>query len=371
MDRTTAANYTTDGAGHRVFQDRNLSTGTPGTTQSAADHTAYQEEILGPIEAAGITPDAGNNKQLLAALQALFGGYAVDTSAAANALVVTLSPAPAALKDGMVLRVKPAFTNTGPATLNVNGLGAWPITSATGAPLAGGELFNGNAATLICSFYTTSFVLVAPAWATSNAWRNMVVLTSSTVWTVPVGVTRIKIRGVGGGGGSAAFIGGNADMPGCGGGAGYFEGIYTVIPGTAYTVTIGAGGLGGTSSSSNGVAGGTTAFGSLASAGGGFGGVNGANPAGGAGGTAAGGQINVQGGDGTDGLFVNGYTSATNIQGGPGLGGSTPLGHGARSGMSNALPGRGYGGGAGAPYAAGGTTVGGATGAPGVVIVEW
>lgn len=202
-------------------------------------------------------------------------------------------------------------------------------------------------------------------------FAHMAVLTASTTWTVPVGVARIRLRGVGGGGGSAAFIGGNADMPGCGGGAGYFEGIYTVVPGTAYAVTIGAGGAGGTSAASSGVTGGTTSFGALATAVGGAGGVNGANPAGGAGGIAFGGQINVQGGDGTDGLYINGYTSASNIQGGPGLGGNTPLGGGGRSGLSGGVGGHGYGSGAGAPYNSGATSVAGAAGAAGVVIIEY
>src|ERR1700690_2773799 len=71
MDRTTAPNYATV-AGKRVFQDRNLSTGVAGTTQAAADHTAYQEEIMAVIEGAGLVGNAANNAQLLAALRTMF-----------------------------------------------------------------------------------------------------------------------------------------------------------------------------------------------------------------------------------------------------------------------------------------------------------
>jgi hypothetical protein len=81
MDRTSAPNYVTNG-GLRQHQDRNLSTGTPGTGLVAADRNAVQEEMMN-IQAAGsaasvaaggppITPDASNWGQVLQALQALF-----------------------------------------------------------------------------------------------------------------------------------------------------------------------------------------------------------------------------------------------------------------------------------------------------------
>jgi hypothetical protein len=384
MDRTTATNYATDSNGHRIFQDRNLSTGQPGTTQAAADHTAYQEEILGPIEYAGITPSATYNKQLLQALLALFGVYVAD-SGSVNALVVAPSPALVSIAEPLRLRVKPAYTNTGASAITVNGVGPIAIVNAAGQPLSGGEMVAGYQVELLYSAAASSFVLAAPAYAAANSFRNMAVFTISGatlngsaiswtnggLWTVPPGVTRIGVRGVGGGGGSAAFISGNASMPACGAGGGYFEGRYTVVPTATYAVTVGAGGAGGTSGSSAGSTGSTTSFGSLATGIGGGGGVNGATPAGGTGGTASGGQINVQGGDGTDGLYIGSTTTSTNVVGGPGLGGSTPLGNGGRSGEGGGFPGRGYGGGGGAPYNGGATTYAGAAGAPGIVIVEY
>lgn len=342
-------------------------------------------ELINILKVAGVTPDStgASVNQVIASMRQLFGVYAAD-SGAVNALVVTPSPALLSLSEPLRLRVKPAYTNTGAATITVNGVGPVAITNAAGGALTGGELVAGYQVELLYSAAATSFILVAPAYAAANSFRNMAVYTTSGAtlngssitwtnggaWTAPAGVTRFRARGVGGGGGAGSYFAGNADMPGCGGGGGYFEGIYTTAPGTNYVLTVGAGGAGGTSGG-NGSAGGTTSFGAVATALGGGGGLNGANPAGGIGGTSSGGLINIQGGDGTDGLFVNGVTTSSNIQGGPGLGGSTPLGNGGRSGSSGGSPGRGYGGGGGAPYDGGSTTYAGAPGAPGAIIVEY
>ena len=73
MDRTTATNYVLNSAGKRVFRDRNLAAGLPGTQLVAADLIAHQEEILAVIEGAGLTPDPANLAQLLAAILLLTG----------------------------------------------------------------------------------------------------------------------------------------------------------------------------------------------------------------------------------------------------------------------------------------------------------
>lgn len=57
-----------------------------------------------------------------------------------NALAVTLSPAPAALFVGMEVRALVAGLNTGPVTLNVNGLGAKTVVNQIGGDLVGGEM---------------------------------------------------------------------------------------------------------------------------------------------------------------------------------------------------------------------------------------
>jgi hypothetical protein len=57
-----------------------------------------------------------------------------------NALIVSLDVAPAAYNFGLELTVKIANTNTGPATVNVNGLGVKTIKRADGSPILAGDL---------------------------------------------------------------------------------------------------------------------------------------------------------------------------------------------------------------------------------------
>ncbi|NIX75377.1 hypothetical protein [Microvirga terricola] len=62
------------------------------------------------------------------------------TAGTANALTVTLSPVPTSLTTGMVIRVKPSFSNTGAATINVNALGAKSIVRPDGTSLQANDL---------------------------------------------------------------------------------------------------------------------------------------------------------------------------------------------------------------------------------------
>ena len=114
------------------------------------------------------------------------------------------------------------------------------------------------------------------------------VYTSSTTWVAPASVTSVLILCIGGGGG----CGTNFARNGAGGGFAY--GIITVVPGTTYTVTIGAGGAQG---ALTGTAGGESWFGvdsgsKLVSATGGGGGPNSASQA--TFGTGTGGTIRNQ-----------------------------------------------------------------------------
>ncbi len=76
--------------------------------------------------------------------------YAV-AGGTANALTVTLSPAPGALVPGMVLDVGILAENTGAATLDVNGLGAVPIRTMSGAALQRADLQIGSITRLVYS----------------------------------------------------------------------------------------------------------------------------------------------------------------------------------------------------------------------------
>ena len=103
---------------------------------------------------------------------------------------------------------------------------------------------------------------------TSGQLQSQIFLSGTTTWTAPAGVTKVKVYCIGGGGGASGASGcaGIRPYPGGFGGAGI--GVYTVVAGTGYTVTVGAGGAGGGAGAA-GVTGGTSSFGSLISATGG------------------------------------------------------------------------------------------------------
>lgn len=112
-----------------------------------------------------------------------------------------------------------------------------------------------------------------PAWGTaSSGFSNIEIITASTTWTVPAGVTKMRVTVVGGGGGGSAYInGGNY-----GGFGGIAQATLTGVSGTV-SITIGSGGTG--SNTGGGTAGGTTSFGSYLSGTGGAGGATGTTAA--------------------------------------------------------------------------------------------
>lgn len=92
--------------------------------------------------------------------------------------------------------------------------------------------------------------------------RKSMLFTSSGVWVAPVNVYFAEFTLCGGGGGaSVTYYGGQFSIQGCNSGAGASAsgpGIASVVPGSAYIVTVGAGGAGGTQSVINGGTGGTS-----------------------------------------------------------------------------------------------------------------
>jgi hypothetical protein len=186
--------------------------------------------------------------------------------------------------------------------------------------------------------------------------------TTTGTFTVPAGITRIRVDvwgagGTGGaGGGRTAFGAGGAG--GGGGGGGYGQNFYNVTPSAQYTVTIGTGGsnFGGLISATNG---------SDGTAGKNGGSTPPINGLGGAGGTSSA-PTNMSGTAGSDGT--------SNAPGGDGgTGGSGGLGGSGgalnTSGAAGGIPGGGGGGGGGDTV--GGTAGAGGNGGRGQVIIYW
>lgn len=185
---------------------------------------------------------------------------------------------------------------TGAITLTANALVIGAGTSAVGfvSPGTSGQVLTSNG---------TNWYAATPSSTTPQI--NSQIIASTGTWTAPTGVTKVRAIAIGGAGGGA---GGGCCGSYSGGYGGFDSGIITVSPGTTYTVTIGAGGSGG---SVSGTGGGETWFGvnsgsKLLSATGGGGassGGNGASGAGSLGNLRRGGNYNAQGGL----LSGNGY----------------------------------------------------------------
>ncbi len=126
--------------------------------------------------------------------------------------------------------------------------------------------------------------------ALAPGFSRMQVFTASQNWSVPAGISRVKVRLVGGGGGGG---GGQGSFGGGGGGAGgYAEGIFPMTPGDQIAITVGAGGQG-SAAGTQAEAGMPSTFGNLAGATGGQGG-GGCYGQAGIGGSGAGGIVIVE-----------------------------------------------------------------------------
>jgi len=219
--------------------------------------------------------------------------------------------------------------------------------------VAGGNIVQIPAA----PFVTTKLPQLSPGT------RNLAAFTPANqgVWTAPAGVQAVRLRIWGGGGsGGAGFNGAG----GGGAGGGYCEGFFAVTPGEGFTVTVGNGGAGA------GTQGGTSTFGSLASATGGAGGGDGATGAGGVGGTAgghgSGGALSLSGSAG--GAAFQGSSAWVSGGGGGAYGGAGAPGavgpaSGSVAGNGGTAPGGGGSGGIGSGL--------GGQGGEGLVLVEW
>jgi hypothetical protein len=93
----------------------------------------------------------------------LYGG--VDTGGA-NAYLLNFTASFTAYADGIIIVWIPANTNTGPSTINVNGLGVVNIINPDGSALAGNQIVANQPAQIL--FKAGSFELITPAVTANN-----------------------------------------------------------------------------------------------------------------------------------------------------------------------------------------------------------
>lgn len=278
------------------------------------------------------------------AQQSQWGGTA---GGSANALTLTV-PNVASYADLNHVQIFffPNAANTGATTVNINSIGAVSVTRADGTALQAGDL----APNTLAQIYGTGGAFVLPNVVTNFVpSSNIVAFTTSSSWTVPAGVYRVKyiqLWGAGGGGGASS---GSLNAGGGGGGGAYCSYVgYPVVPGQSIPVVVGLGGSPG-SGGGNGGAGGSTSFNSALVAGGGGGGVGfGGGSSGGSGGTTSGCQVGVVGGGGGPGYETSSSTPAGGQGGYSPFGGPPPsITVGTTNGANGTFPGSGATGGSG------------------------
>lgn len=189
------------------------------------------------------------------------------------------------------------------------------------------------------------------------------VFTSNNTFTIPGGVSSVKVTVVGGGGGGANGTTELAGGQGGGAGGAAIKWLTGLTPGNTITVTVGTGGLGSLSPTDGGysrIASGTQSITTI-TANGGYKGwaYGGPNTTGGQGGSATGGDLNFGGAASDNQGPYGGSVGASSIFGGGGGG----FGGGTASAGVGAAPGAGGGGGGFGDF--------GAAGANGVVIFEY
>lgn len=174
MDRINTSTKASDlfGAGKHGFRDGNVGGGILPTDFNAAWCNATQEELMAVIEGAGLVPSSATLTQLATAIQsgAMWACQAAGTS---DALIGAFTPAVAALKDGMTVRVRAAVANalTNPTfTPNNASIAPKTIVKGANAALAAGDIAGpGHWLTLQYDLTLDKWVLLNPATGIATA----------------------------------------------------------------------------------------------------------------------------------------------------------------------------------------------------------
>ncbi len=113
--------------------------------------------------------EASHPNQFIDPIQNLESGkpwFAIDTGTT-NSFEVTLSPIPLAYVQGMIVHFKADSAVSGPATLNVNGLGVKSLLKENGVSLASGDILAGQ---MVAAVYDgTEFRILSPVMTSTPA----------------------------------------------------------------------------------------------------------------------------------------------------------------------------------------------------------
>ena len=153
--------------------------GIPATIPGQDWFNMVQEELASIVEAASIIPTKGENDQILQAIMALMARYYAESTGNSNAYILTLPIAITAHAAGMPILFKSNFTNTGAATININGLGAVAIKKNGGEALSANDIVSGQIITVVYDGAYYQLDRQAIPYATSSGSANAYVLTLS------------------------------------------------------------------------------------------------------------------------------------------------------------------------------------------------
>lgn len=246
--------------------------------------------------------------------------------------------------DGLATPIPVADGGTGSTTAAFSGAN---ITSLNASNIASGTVPTARLGSGTAN--NTTFLRGDSTFATISAGLPGLggqVFTSNGTFTIPAGVTRLKVTVVGGGGGGRGDSDGVAG--GAGGGGAAIKFLTGLTPGNTLSVTVGGGGSGGApgtvgnTGGTSQVASGTQSITTVSASGG---------TSDQLGGIGSNGDANIRGGAGTPT-----YNNS------PGTGGGTILGGSGRSGSTTSV----FGGGG-----SGGQSSAGTAGAAGIVMFEF
>ena len=178
----------------------------------------------------------------------------------ANAYTLTNTPAmtaPTAMRPGQIYGMFIVANNTAASTLNIDGVGAFPIRYPNDTTaIVSGDLVTGQGVILMVNQAGNAFLLLSPTASTTTHGSQLIVSSGAGNFTVPGGIFTITVECVGGGGG-----GGYSGSAKGGGGGGYAYKQWDVTPGTVIPYTVGVAGIAGSNfGAPNSTPGGDTIF---------------------------------------------------------------------------------------------------------------